>query len=132
MNWEWDNFSPREVLSARGLILYNTRGVMPVRFSSMNLLESFRAYIDKPILINFGGNDKRGWRHPLDNKEIYGQDRFSFHLSGVAFDITVVNMDVRELANAAKAFGWKGVGTYPEKNFVHIDNRNGNSAYWTG
>ena len=130
MIWPWQHFSPREVLSERGLVLMNRRGVVPVRFSAMNMLETFRAAVDKPILINFGANDKRGWRHPADNKEIYGEDRFSFHLAGVAFDITVVGMEPEELAQKAKDFGWTGVGTYASKNFVHIDLRDGHSAHW--
>lgn len=130
MNWPWKHFAPREVLSARGLILFNQNGVLPVRASAMGMLESFRAHLDKPIYINFGGNEKRGWRHPLDNKEIYGTDKFSFHLAGVAFDITVPSMSPEEIGEAAKKFGWNGVGVYPNNNFVHVDCRDGNKAYW--
>jgi len=58
----------------------------------------------------------------------------SMHLIGQAADIIVSGMHPIEMADRAgriEAFSHGGIGTYPEKGFIHVDVRHG-PARWSG
>ena len=43
------------------------------------------------------------------------------HMDGTAFDIAMGNHDPKAFAEAARAAGFLGFGTYPRSGFMHID-----------
>jgi uncharacterized protein YcbK (DUF882 family) len=45
----------------------------------------------------------------------------SFHMSGMAIDVRLPDVDLARLHSAALSLGLGGVGYYPESNFVHMD-----------
>ncbi len=45
----------------------------------------------------------------------------SKHMQGTAFDIAMANHDPVAFAEAARAVGFLGFGTYPRSGFMHID-----------
>jgi uncharacterized protein YcbK (DUF882 family) len=45
----------------------------------------------------------------------------SFHMSGMAIDVRLPDVDLDHLHAAALSLGLGGVGYYPESNFVHMD-----------
>jgi uncharacterized protein YcbK (DUF882 family) len=45
----------------------------------------------------------------------------SFHMSGMAIDLRLPDVDLSRLHSAALSLGRGGVGYYPESNFVHLD-----------
>jgi uncharacterized protein YcbK (DUF882 family) len=45
----------------------------------------------------------------------------SFHMSGMAIDVRLPDVDLSRLHGAALSLGQGGVGYYPESNFVHMD-----------
>jgi uncharacterized protein YcbK (DUF882 family) len=47
--------------------------------------------------------------------------RKSFHMSGMAIDLRLPDVDLAHLHSAALSLGLGGVGYYPESNFVHMD-----------
>ncbi len=45
----------------------------------------------------------------------------SFHMSGMAIDVRLPDIELSRLHNAALSLDLGGVGYYPESNFVHMD-----------
>lgn len=133
MSWKWPNFKPEEVLSPEGLMLLG-RGILVIQPIFLDALESFRAYVNKPLLINHHGMTCRGYRSPFENKKVKG-DAHSFHTQGLAADISCYELSVEELHKSAITFGFHGIGFYPSKNFVHCDLRprldETKVAFWT-
>ena len=72
-----------------------------------------------PILVN------SGYRSPSTNaaERRYNRHvaRNSFHMQGMAVDITVPNFNLSKLRRAAIDLQGGGVGSYPGANFVHLD-----------
>jgi len=80
-------------------------------------LEQLRELIKTPIIIT------SGWRCEEHNKEIGGQPNSS-HLTKKAVDITIPNPDYDRLKNlylACERIGFRGLGIYPHKKFIHVD-----------
>ena len=77
-------------------------------------LQELRDGIDKPIIIT------SGYRCPKHDKDVGGNGN-SYHTKGMAADITVDNMELEDLLIKAKMVGFKGIGIYPEKRFLHLD-----------
>lgn len=117
----WPDFQPREVLSPAGLRAFEM-GVLVLQPEALNQLQCFRRMLGKPVLVNFGQHQHRGYRSHEENESVGGEE-FSMHKLGLAFDITVEGLSSTELFGVAKAFGWRGVGHYPKRNFVHVDMR---------
>lgn len=120
-NSRFPNFAPSELLSPDGLMMFD-KGHLLLSTEAASSLELFRSFIGSPLLVNGGGKTLRGYRSPDENKRAEGR-QFSFHMQGVAFDITVPGMSVETLAARAIDFGWHGVGAYPKRGFVHVDLR---------
>jgi uncharacterized protein YcbK (DUF882 family) len=67
-----------------------------------------------------------GYRHPNVAKNPH-----SPHMKGLACDFRVVGVTNTELRDyLRRAFPHVGVGYYPNSSFVHLDVRNGPSAFW--
>ena len=77
-------------------------------------LQILRDRISKPIIVT------SGYRCPAYNKEVGGVNS-SYHTKGLAVDITVDNMELEDLLIKAKKVGFKGIGIYTLKNFLHLD-----------
>jgi uncharacterized protein YcbK (DUF882 family) len=77
-------------------------------------LEKLRAYVNKPILIH------SAYRTPEHNKKVGGVKN-SYHCQGMAVDVSSLGVSLDELKKYALAVGFKGIGIYRNKNFIHLD-----------
>ena len=95
----------------------------------LSKLDALRESIGVPIHISCG------YRCPSHNAEVGGVPN-SQHVDGTAADIYTDNLSVDELADAAAAIGFDGIGRYYNDQFVHVDCRsNGdepNGYQWNG
>ncbi|SIR07991.1 Peptidase M15 [Paracoccus thiocyanatus] len=105
--WHWPNFSPAEI-ACRGT------GRIQINEDALDRLQELRVTLGKPLIVN------SAYRSPEHNRRIGGA-KASKHLDGTAFDISMANHDPETFIAAARKAGFKGVGTYPRSNFVHID-----------
>ncbi len=80
----------------------------------LKLLVKLRLTINRPIYIN------SGYRCKEENDRIGGVLK-SYHIFGMAADITVRDMLMSDLALHAKYVGFTGIGLYPT--FLHLDIR---------
>ena len=115
------HFAPEEIFSEESLSAFR-RNIILVNFSALHFLNDFRRYIGYPLLVNFDNHTNRGVRTYIENAKVGGGE-FSYHMQGIAFDITCLTLSVEELKEAAIKFGWSGIGFYPERNFIHCDLR---------
>ncbi|QRZ15550.1 DUF882 domain-containing protein [Paracoccus methylovorus] len=105
--WHWPNFSPAEI-ACRGT------GKLLVNEDALNRLQELRVTLGKPLIVN------SAYRSPEHNRKVGGANA-SKHLEGSAFDISMANHDPASFIAAARKAGFKGIGTYPRSNFIHID-----------
>lgn len=120
--WKWESFKPEEVLSPDGLAQLG-RGVLLIQISLLDKLELFRTFLGFPLLVNHAGLKYRGYRSPKENYEIVKGEEYSFHMQGLAADLSCNACDISHLHDMALKFGWHGVGFYPKNGFVHVDLR---------
>lgn len=124
----WPDFKPEELMSPVQLELLFTKRVMPYAFRALDKLQEFRVFLDKPLIINRGHHRKRGARSINEVVSLIpdfssNPTAYSFHL-WCAFDISCPELPVKELYQELKDWGkFKGLGYYPEKGFVHVDDR---------
>lgn len=133
-NWKWKYFTPEEVLSPQSYDLFKLKGILLAQPRQLDKLTELREKINKPLLINHGGLRYRGFRTFEENEKIKGSSPWSQHCYGLADDVTVEDMTVQELAEAAEAVGFTGIGIYPISHFVHVDlrtNLNNKVTKWT-
>lgn len=73
-----------------------------------------------------------GYRSPKTNaalaKSSNGVAKNSLHMQGMAIDVRLPGMPLRQLRDAAKGLRAGGVGYYPKSDFVHLDT--GRVRYW--
>ena len=66
-----------------------------------------------------------GYRTPKTNamlrRRSRGVARNSYHVRGMAVDLTMKTRSIRQIAGAAKSLSAGGVGTYSRAQFVHLD-----------
>ncbi|MCC5955040.1 MAG: DUF882 domain-containing protein [Natronohydrobacter sp.] len=105
--WRWKNFSPAEI-ACRGT------GQLKLHPEALDKLQALRDRLGKPLII------RSAYRSPQHNRAVGGAPR-SKHLDGTAFDIAMSNHDPAQFAQAARAVGFLGFGTYPRSGFMHID-----------
>jgi hypothetical protein len=122
--WSWEDvsphFKPEEVMSPDTLPYLHLIDVV-----ALHNLNEFRKELGKSLFVNHGGLYLRGVRSPkeqLSLKEVGGA-LYSQHVQGKAFDLTCSVMDWSEFVTACKDF-WPFSKQYPDKNFIHVDNRN--------
>lgn len=117
--WRWPNFSPEEIASNR-FINGNSGPVekaeLVVDERSMDMLQALRTKLGKPLVLN------SAFRSETYNRQIGGTTN-SFHVKGMAFDVSMLNHDPEAFEAAAIAVGFRGIGHYPHSNFMHIDTR---------
>jgi len=101
--WHWPNFSPAEI-ACRG------NGAIKINTEAMDMLQSLRNRLGKPLII------VSGYRSPSHNRAVGGAPA-SKHMQGTALS----NHDPVAFAEAARAVGFLGFGTYPRSGFMHID-----------
>lgn len=118
-NWRWPHFAPQEVLSPAGLLQLERDSLM-VQTHALDFLERYRVSLGVPLIINFSSVRFRGYRSMAENNAA-GGSLLSRHLQGIAFDMHSPELTTHELAEAAKAFGWTGIGIY--STFIHHDCR---------
>lgn len=105
--WDWPDFSPREMASkGEGELLIDT--------VAMDRLQALRDRLGKPMLIT------SAYRSPAHNKRVGGAKR-SKHLDAIAFDVRMENHDPHVFEAAARAVGFTGFGYYRNSGFMHID-----------
>lgn len=105
--WRWPDFSPAEI-ACRGT------GRLLVNEDALDRLQALRKALGRPMIVN------SGYRSPEHNARVGGALR-SQHLQGAAFDISMANHAPAEFITAAGKAGFRGIGTYPRSNFIHID-----------
>lgn len=115
--WRWPSFSPQE-LACRGT------GKLMIVPEAMDKLQALRDRLGKPMIIN------SGYRSPEHNRAVGGAAG-SMHMQGIAFDVRMDNHDPDAYIAAALAVGFKGIGTYPKQNFVHVDARRDRANWGT-
>ena len=103
----WPSFSPAEI-ACRGT------GAIKINTEAMDKLQSLRNRLGKPLIV------RSGYRSPSHNRAVGGAPA-SKHMLGTAFDIAMSNHDPATFAEAARAVGFLGFGTYPRSGFMHID-----------
>lgn len=121
-DWTWENFTPKEIASRTvvGGTQRGPKGPLLLNTEALDALQALRTHLGKPMIIN------SAYRSPEYNSFVGGASK-SFHMKGVAFDVSLKNLDRDELKEAAALFGFTGIGDY--NSFVHIDTR-GYNAYW--
>lgn len=82
----------------------------------VQLLQRLRSKIQAKIYIN------SGFRCETENRKVLGTKN-SYHLLGMAVDISAPEYEVRKLASIAEEIGFKGIGIYEDRGFVHLDIR---------
>ena len=105
--WRWRNFSPAEI-ACRGT------GQLKLHPEALDKLQGLRDRLGKPLIV------RSAYRSPQHNRNVGGAPR-SKHMDGTAFDIAMSNHDPVKFAEAARAVGFLGFGTYPRSGFMHID-----------
>lgn len=113
--WPWPNFRPGEIACrCCGELWPGDEEDMPGWFAdAMDALQELRDAWGEPLVISSG---HRCARH---NAEVGGTVG-SQHLR-VAFDCLVPGARQAEFVTRARAAGFRGVGRYPKRGFVHID-----------
>lgn len=112
--WRWPNFRFEELecRDGTGLLL------VPV---ALDHLQALRNRIGGPIIVH------SAYRSIAYNKVVGGADG-SYHLSGLAFDISSPVVSLPRLRAAAIEGGFTGIGKY--RTFVHVDL--GPRRHWEG
>lgn len=103
----WPNFSPAEI-ACRGT------GKITINEDALDRLQELRVMLGKPMIVN------SAFRSAEHNRRVGGAPG-SKHLQGTAFDISMANHDPVTFIAMAREAGFKGIGTYPRSNFIHID-----------
>lgn len=118
-----DNFEARE-FSCHGDRCCSTVLIDP---DLVEILQKIRNHFGKPVYIN------SGYRCAKHNKAVGGVSG-SYHLKGMAADITVKDVAPAEVAKYAESIGVLGIGLYESNksgHFVHVDTRT-KKSFWYG
>lgn len=122
--WPARHFSPAEIACrGTGLVL-----LTDASRDALRRLDTLREAMGHPLIVN------SGYRSPQHNRAVGGA-KASKHMEGIAFDISMANVDPHVFEEKANAAGFRGIGLYPPqkptgaKNFIHIDTRPGG---WRG
>jgi hypothetical protein len=105
--WRWPDFRPDEI-ACRGT------GTLVVDTDALDRLQALRTRLGRPVIV------LSAYRSEAHNRAVGGEPN-SQHLLGKAFDVSMANHDPAEFLQAARAVGFSGVGTYPKRDFVHVD-----------
>ncbi len=104
--WPWPDFTPAEVAcKCCGELFYDS--------AAMDALQDLRNAWGRPIIVN---SAHRCTKH---NRDVGGVEN-SQHLK-IAFDCRCPGRDQGAFIAAARAAGFRGIGRYPSRGFVHLD-----------
>lgn len=108
-DWPWKNFTPQEMAS-RG------DGSIHISIELMDKLTLLRGRVKGPLIVN------SAYRDPKHNVAVGGASN-SFHVRGMAADISMSNHDPEAFTDAVVMAGFGGIGHYPpgKGNFIHVD-----------
>jgi len=113
---------------ARVLRDHRTGSVHPINIDLLDLLH----HLNGGLEVTSPFHVISGYRSSESNAKLAaannGVAKKSLHMQGMAIDIRVPGVDLRNLQKAAKAMARGGVGYYAESNFVHVDV--GRVRYW--
>lgn len=116
--WRWRFFSPAEIACrGTGMVM-----LTPAAIHALDCLDALRERMGHPLIVS------SGYRSPEHNRRVGGAPA-SKHMEGIAFDISMANVDPHRFEREAKALGFRGIGLYPPqkpsggRNFIHIDTR---------
>ncbi|WP_201448354.1 DUF882 domain-containing protein [Caenispirillum salinarum] len=88
----------------------------------MDLLTDLAASVDRPMGTF---NIISGYRSPKTNATLAaksnGVARKSYHMRGMAIDVSMDGVDLMDLHKAALRLKRGGVGDYPRSGFIHVD-----------
>jgi uncharacterized protein YcbK (DUF882 family) len=120
--WEQGDYIP-DVLDAVNVHLrdYRTGDIHPIDPQLLDLLDAVSNLTGARTPFQVIS----GYRSPRTNAMLHERSaevaKKSFHMSGMAIDIRLPQVDLYHLHAAAVSLGRGGVGYYPDSNFVHVD-----------
>ena len=82
-------------------------------------LQRLRDLLSRPVIV------LSGYRTPEHNARVGGVAG-SFHMQGLAADVTWEGFEIDGAVQLAEQTGFDGIGRYPRKGFLHVDVR----GYW--
>ncbi len=85
-------------------------------------LQQLRDRIEGPLYIT------SGYRCEKENARVGGVPH-SYHLLGMAADVYTKEVSLEKLLDFATEIGFKGIGYYPKKGFLHLDVRE-KPSFW--
>ena len=106
----WPNFSPEEI-ACKGT------GMLYIDAPALDALQRLRTRLGKPVIVN------SAYRTPKHNASIRGAAKNSMHMRGCAFDVSMANHDPVAFEAASRSAGFRGIGRYPTRGFMHLDTR---------
>jgi zinc D-Ala-D-Ala carboxypeptidase len=116
--WPCTFFSPDEIACRKtGMVMLTEASI-----DALTRLDKLREVMGHPLLVI------SGYRSPEHNADIGGAKN-SKHMQGIAFDISMTNVDPHRFEAEATRLGFNGIGLYPpqkrsgSRNFIHIDTR---------
>ncbi len=116
--WPCLYFKPEEIACrGSGLVM-----LTPESRDALKRLDDLRRVMGHPLIVN------SGYRSPAHNAAVGGA-KASKHMQGIAFDISMANVDPHRFEAEARRLGFNGIGIYPPqkpsgaRNFIHIDTR---------
>lgn len=120
--WEKGRYIPEVMVEVNRVLRdYRTGDVHHIDPNLMDLLGSISARVENRTPFHVIS----GYRSPHTNEAMHERSRGvakkSLHMEGQAIDISLDDIDLRRLHNAALDAGRGGVGFYPVSNFVHVD-----------
>ena len=103
--------------SKRDFYCKESRDSFKISLGLIGALEFLRAKVNKRITI------VKGYESP-ESAEKSGKLSRNLHVTGVAADIAIEGMDIRELfIHAEEIDEFKGIGLNLEENYIHVDTR---------
>lgn len=122
--WKWKDVSPHffrnEVMSPNTIMYPHLIDVI-----ALHQLNVFREIVGKKLFVNHNNLHLRGVRSATEQISLEGIGGAfnSQHVQGKAFDISCYDLKFKDFIKLCEDF-WPFVKAYPEKNFIHCDNRN--------
>ena len=100
---------------------FRTEETAPIEVGLLDLLHELQQVTDSAAPFEIIS----GYRSPATNAMLAstsaGISRKSFHMFGMAADIRLADLPLKQLRKAAQGLGRGGVGYYPSSNFIHLD-----------
>lgn len=122
--YRWSDVSPHferhEVMSPNTIMHPHLIDIV-----ALHQLNEFRNKVNKPLFINHRNLHLRGVRSATEQISLEGIGGAfnSQHVQGKAFDISCYDLKFKDFLKLCEDF-WPFVKAYPDKNFIHCDNRN--------